>query len=520
MTPIFPHMKQLIPLSLCLALFSCEGSTLKTEAIVVTQTAPTEESLTEQAAADLTASVMRINATSQSWNPGQPWEKTPPNNLRSLGAIVAPGQVLTTGEMVANSTYLELESPDGSRTAQAKIIAVDYEANLALLTVKSDDEREAFFEGTEPLALAEPPVIGDSLRILQVEDNTTALLTAGTLQSVSVSESFLQGQSFLTYLVKASMQSAASSFSLPVLRDGALAGILMSYDSKDQISEVLAVDVVGRFLGNATEDGYAGFPSLGIAASRTEDPSFRDFLKLKPEQGGLYIGKVRKGGAADLAGIKQGDVLLSVAGQAIDKRGYYQHPQYGSLFWGHIVRGEKSTGDEIVLGILRDGEPLEITATLTREEPMDRLVPDYQFDRAPNYLVKGGFIFLELTRPVFEAFGKDWPTRAPLNLLDAYENPEKFEGKAQRVIFLSASIPTPATLGYERLRNFIVKKVNGTEIDSMKTLIGAFDKPNAEGLHSIEFMEEDFTVYLDESVSTMVDSALLQRGLNRLSRAE
>ncbi|MGA0094672.1 MAG: PDZ domain-containing protein, partial [Chthoniobacterales bacterium] len=82
------------------------------------------------------------------------------------------------------------------------------------------------------------------------------------------------------------------------------------------------------------------------------------------------------------------------------------------------------------------------------------------------------------------------------------------------------AIPTPATVGYEGLRNLIVKKVNGTEIDSMKTLIAAFDKANAEGLHSIEFMEEDFTVYLDEAVSTMVDSALLQRGLNRLSRAE
>lgn len=513
-------MKRLIPLSLCLALFSCEGPALKKEAIIITETAPTGEPAAEKPAADLTASVMRINSTSQAWNPGQPWEKTPPTNLRSLGAIVAPEQVLTTGEMVADITYLELESPDGSRTAQAKIIAVDYEANLALITVKSDDDRAAFFEGTQPLSLAEPPVIGDELSIFQVEDNGTTLLTNGTLQSVDVAESFLAGQGFLTYMVKASMQSAASSFSLPVLRGDALSGLLLSYDSKDQISNVLSVDVVARFLGNAKDGEYAGFPSMGISASRTEDPSFRKFLKLQPEQGGLYIGKVRKGGAADMAGVKVGDVLLSAGGHAIDKRGYYQHPHYGSLFWGHIVRGEKSTGDEIILGILRDGEPLEITATLTREEPMDRLVPDYQFDRAPNYLVKGGFIFQELTRPVLEGFGKDWSTRAPLNLLDAYENPEKFEDKAKRVIFLSGAIPTPATVGYERLRNLIVKKVNGVEIVSMKTLIEAFGKAAENNLHSIEFMEEDFTVYLDETVSTGVDSALLQRGLNRLSRSE
>ncbi len=516
-------MKHLIPLSLCLIAASCDGPALKTEAVQnfdVTPVADISAAVPVEEPVSLTESVIRINSTSQSWSPGQPWEKKPPGRLRSLGAIVAPGQVLTTGEMVANATYLELETPDGSKTAQAEIVAVDYEANLALLTVKSEEERATFFEGTSPLTLAGPPAIGDPMQIFQVEDNGTTLLTCGTLQSVEVSSSFLPKQSFLTYLVKASMQGAASSFSLPVVTDGLLSGILLSYDSDDQISDVLSVDVISHFLANAKDDTYAGFPSLGVSISRTEDPSFRKFLKLSSEQGGLYISTVRTGGAADLAGIKKGDVLLSAAGFSIDRRGYYQHPHYGSVFWGHLVRGESATGDEITLGLQRDGEPVEITATLTREEPEDHLVPDYRFDRAPNFLVKGGLIFQELSRPVLEAFGKDWRSRAPLNLLDVYENPEKYEDKAERIIFLSGSIPTPATVGYERLRNLIVKKVNGVEIDSMKTLIKAFEKPNADNLHSIEFLEESFTVYLDETVSTMVDSTLLQRGLNRLSRAE
>ena len=520
MIPNFPTMKQLFPIALALALASCRQAPVTPPAAenAATDAVPVPEVV--EAPASLAKSVIRINSTSQAWNPGQPWEKIPPRNLRSLGAIVAPGQVLTTGEMVADATYLELESTDGSRTAQAEIVAVDYEANLALLTVKSEEERETFFKDTQPLALAEPPSIGDSLQIFQVEDNGTSLLTNGTLQSVDVATSFLPNQSFLTYLVKASMQGAASSFTLPVMRDGALAGILLSYDSEDQISDVLSTDVISHFLANAKDGEYAGFPSLGISITRTEDPSFRKFLKLTPDQGGIFISTVRTGGAADLAGIKKGDVLLSAAGFAIDKRGYYQHPNYGSVFWGHLIRGESSTGDEIKLGILRDGQPMEITATLTREEPEDHLVPAYRFDRAPNFLVKGGFIFQELSRPVLEAFGKDWSSRAPLNLLDAYENPEKYEDKAKRVIFLSGAIPTPATVGYESLRNLIVKKVNGVEIDSMKTLIDAFGKPSADNIHSIEFLEENFTIYLDESVSTMVDSALLQRGLSRLSRAE
>lgn len=468
---------------------------------------------------DLKLSVVRINSTQQSWNPGQPWEKNTPGQRRALAAIVGPQRVLTTSELVADATYLEFETTDGTRFAQAKVIAVDYEANLALLGPANETEGEKFFADSVPLEITEAPKIGKTLEILQVEDNGLALLTPGLLQSVDVSSNFLAGHSFLTYLVKASMQSAASSFSLPVLLDGKLAGVLISYDSKDQICDVASTDIIKRFLKDCEAGDYAGFPSLGISIARTEDSSFRNWLQLKDDQGGLYINNVRKGGAAEKAGVKKGDVLLAVDGHQIDRRGYYQHENYGSLFWGHLVRGEKATGDEITLSLLRAGEPLEIKATLARDEESSRLVPGYTFGKAPNFLVKGGLVFQELTVPLLQSFGDNWQSRAPLNFLDALENPEKYQDKMDRVIFLSGSIPTPATVGYERLRNLIVKKVNGKEIRDMKGLIAAFDG-NVEELHSIEFMEEDFTLYLDDTISTAVDSQLLQRGISRLSRAD
>jgi len=481
------------------------------ENIVVPDTRPAPE--------DYIKSVVRISSTSQSWDRGQPWEKNEPRQRRALAAIVGRQQVVTTAEMVADATYLEFESPDGTSFAQAKVLAVDYEANLALLGVESEAEGDVLFKDTAPLEIAEPSVIGSSLDILQVEENGTSLLTAGVLQSVDVTSNFLPGHHFLTYLIKASMQSAASSYSLPVLREGKLAGLLISYNSKDQIIDAHSTDIFARFIKEAAGGEYRGFPGLGVAIEQTEDVSFRQWLKLNGEQGGVYISDVRKGASADVAGLKKGDVLLAVDGKAIDRRGYYQHPGYGTLFWGHLVRGEKSIDDQVTLSILRDGAPMEISATLKREEESTRIVPNYSFGKAPNYLVKGGLVFQELSRSLLEAFGEDWPSRAPLNLLDAYENPEKYEGKVERVVFLSGTIATPATVGYERLRNLIVRKVNGKEIRDMKSLIKAFDT-NMNELHSIEFSDEDFTVYLDEAVSTSVDSQLLQRGLNRLSRAE
>ena len=507
-------MRPLLILTPLLFLAACQPRKVETSVAATPDTAVPGKPTT-----DVKTSVVRINATQQSWNAGQPWEKNPPSQRRALAAIVGPQQVLTTSEMVADSTYLELESTDGTRFAQAKVIAVDYEANLALLGPASEKEGSALFEKTTPLEITAPPKIGQILEIMQVEENNVTLLTPGTLQSIDVSSNFLPGHSFLTYLIKASMQSAASSYSLPVLQDGKLAGVLISYNSKDQICDVASTDILARFLKEAAGGNYKGFPSLGISIAKTEDASFRQWLKLTDAQGGLYIHSVRKGGAAELAGVRTGDVLLAIDEHSIDRRGYYQHLNYGSLFWGHLIRGDKFTGDTITLSLLRDGQPLSVKATLTREEEGTRLVPNYSFDKAPNFLVKGGLVFQELSRPLLQSFGEEWASRAPLNFLDALENPEKYEGKVDRIIFLSASIPTPATVGYESLRNLIVRKVNGKEIKNMKSLIDAF-KGNLNELHSIEFAEEDFTVYLDEAVSNMVDKQLLKRGITRLSRAE
>ena len=99
------------------------------------------------------------------------------------------------------------------------------------------------------------------------------------------------------------------------------------------------------------------------------------------------------------------------------------------------------------------------------------------------------------------------------------ENPEPYEGKVERIVFLSASIPTPATVGYERLRNLIVRQVNGKDVRDIKSLADAFSS-NLGELHSIAFAEENFTVYLDEATSSAVDAQLVKSGITRLSRVD
>lgn len=482
--------------------------------------APTSAAITAPSI-DASLTVVRVNSTLQNWNVAQPWEKNQPRRRSALGTVVGDFQVITTAEMVADATFLELESTDGTRRARAEVVNVDYEANLALLRLPEEKEATAFFTGMKAMEVAPNPPLRDTLEIIQVEDNGQSLVTSGQLLSADVNSTFLPGQLFLSYRVKASMQSSASSFTLPVFNEGKLAGILSSYDSKDQICEVIATPLIARFLSQSNQEQYQGFPNLGVAGTPTEDIHFRSYLKIPESEGGIYLSKVRKGSAADTAKLQPGDVILAIDGQSIDRRGYYKDELYGPLYWIQLVRGNKSAGDTIKLTLWRDGKLETAEVTLTRQEESTRLVPTYQFGKAPNFLIKGGMIFQELTKPLLESYGEEWESRAPLNFLDALSNPEAYQENHDRMICLTGVIPTKATIGYESLRNLMIRKVNGKPVRNMKELIKAFQNPPlGSKSHSIEFIDENIVIYLDSTMSNLIDQSLLQRGLQQLSRAE
>lgn len=461
-------------------------------------------------------SVIRINSTLQSWSPTQPWDKSAPVKRRALGALLSNNRVLTTAEMAADVSYIEMENADSTRTLPAKVIAIDYETNLALLAPDNGDT-QGFFKGLKPLTLGQPAKIGDKIDVWQLEDNGMPLVTHATIQSVDVVSSFAQGHFFLTYEAKGSMQSASSSFTLPVVRHGKLLGLLTSYNSKDQIIDVMSPEIIAGFLADAKDGDFIGVPSLGIGVSSTVDPNFRKWLKLPDDVGGLYVTRVRKKSSAEQAGLKKGDVMIAIGEHQIGRRGYYSHPSYGRIFWSHLVRGSHKVGEKLTLTVLRDGKKKQLTSTLARSGK--QLVPRYTYDQAPNYLVKGGFIFQELSATYLRAFGKEWQSTAPLNLLDVLSSPEDYEEGRNTLVFLSATIPTPATTGYERINNQIISKINGQPIADIPALIKAFQKPGSDGLHTIEFKDgHPKTLYLDAASSDMVDAELLKRGIPRLSR--
>ena len=463
--------------------------------------------------ADPAQSLVRVNTTIQTYNASQPWEKTPPRQRRGLGCLLGNQQVLITADMAADAIYLELESSDGNHTVPARVLAIDHEANLALL---EPEKAGSFLEKLEAAEVSEPIALGDKLDIYQVETNGMALSTPGEIRSMELISTFSSGSYFLSYLAKASMQSASSSFTLPAFHEGKLVGILTSYDAKDQICEILSVDIIQAFLDDQGTSPYEGFPSLGLAFTTTEDSHFRTWLGLADDQGGLYLSRILPTGTADEAGLKKGDVLLAINGQEIDRRGYFQHPKYGALYWTHLVRGSMPVGSEVTLTCLRDGKVSDFKGVLKR--PTDPLVPQDLHDQAPPFLIKGGLIFQELSQDLLQAYGKDWDSKAPLAFLDVLNNPAEYEEGRRRVVILTGVIPTAATIGYERLGGQIVESVNGEKIAGLPELAAALKKSPSDGLHRIDIDEVPYTIFLDEKISTQVDQQFLQRGLPILER--
>jgi hypothetical protein len=304
-----------------------------------------------------------------------------------------------------------------------------------------------------------------------------------------------------------------------VTKDGSLAGLLLSYNSKEQTSHILPAAIIQAFLNDIGDGAYQGFPTLGVAFDQTLDDQLRRFTGIADKEGGIFVRQVATGSSAAKGGLKEGDVILKINGHAIDSRGNYEDAKYGKLNFSHLVRGGAKVGDVASMEIVRDGKPKTLEIGLERRLPEDYLVDPYMFDRGPRYLIMGGLIFQELTEPFLKSWGDQWQTRAPFRLVFANANPEDYEKEGrEKLVFLSQVLRTDSTIGYENLNSVVVTKVNDKPIRDLLDLSDAFRKPGANGIHKIEFDSYPRLVFLDDRMARAINQLLIQYGITQIER--
>src|SRR5437588_11601356 len=461
--------------------------------------------------------LVRVNVTGQSYDYFRPWQKKAPFSKRALGAVLSKGRVLVTADLVGNQNYVELERAESGEKTAANVQVIDYEANLQLL----EPTEKAFLDGITPLEITSDTVVGDRLAAWQLEPTGALLATEGLVTTVQMMAYPIDVGQFLTYRVSIPMQYRENSYTVPLVKNNKLAGLLLRYDSRSQLLDAIPAPVITHFLKEAESPNYRGLPSAGCSFFPPRDPQVREFAGEKGKGGGVYVTNVEPGTPATKAGLQVGDTVTRIGNNEIDQNGNYVDSLYGKIEFTNLLTAHAYAGDVVPFHIQRNGKPMQLNMTLEHRDAKDYVSPPYFLDQPPRYYVLGGLIFQELSRQYLKEWGMNWQREAPQRLVyfDHFQS-ELFPDRNRRIVILSQVLPANGTIGYDDLAYLTVKKVNGREIKSLDDLAEAAKHP-IEGFIKIETEEDPKQIELDASQVAAEAPALQENyGISSLQRLQ
>jgi len=308
--------------------------------------------------------LVRVNVTGQSYDYFRPWQKKAPFSKRALGAVLSKGRVLVTADLVANQNYVELERAESGEKTAANVQVIDYEANLALL----EPTEKTFLDGITPLEISPDTVVGDRLAAWQLEPTGALLATEGLVTTVQMMPYPIDIGEFLTYRISIPMQYRENSYTVPLVKNNKLAGLLLRYDSRSQLLDAIPAPVITHFLKEAESQNYRGFPSAGFSFFPTRDPQLREFAGEKGKGGGVYITNVEAGTPAMKAGLQVGDVVTAIGNNEIDQNGNYVDRLFGKIEFTNLLTAHAYAGDVIPFHIQRNGKAMQLNMTLEHRD--------------------------------------------------------------------------------------------------------------------------------------------------------
>lgn len=462
-------------------------------------------------------SLVRVNVTGQPYDYFRPWQKKAPFSKRALGAVLPQGRVLVTADLVANQNYVELERAESGEKIAANVQVVDYEANLALL----EPVEKKFLDGITPLEIANDTVVGDRLAAWQLEPTGALVVTEGLVTTVQIMHYPLDVGQFPAYRMSISMQYRDNSYTVPLVKNNKLAGLLLRYDARTQVLDAIPGPIISHFLKEAQGEHYRGFPSIGFSFFPTRDPQLRNFAGQTGNGGGVYVTSVDPNTSAVKAGLQVGDIITSISSNEIDQNGNYIDPLYGKIEFTNLLTAHAYAGDSVPVHIQREGKPMQLNLILEHRAAKDYVIPPYTLDEPPPYYVLGGIIFQELSRQYLKEWGANWIKEAPQRFvyIDHFQS-ELFPESDRKVVVISQILPANTTVGYEELAYLTVTKVNGKEIKSLAELAEAVKQP-IDGFIKIETQEDPKQLELD-AAQVEAEAALLQQnyGISSLQRLQ
>jgi membrane-associated protease RseP (regulator of RpoE activity) len=356
-------------------------------------------------------------------------------------------------------------------------------ANLGLIR-PTDDE---FAAQLKPLKIRNMAERGDKVTAVQFENNGVPSVSQGVIKNVEVMTPPGARRQLLSYEASIDLELGNTGIT-PFFRRGRLVGLMVGYDKSGRTAMLIPSPVIQHFLDDLEDGMYDGFPRAGFTTSAIQDPQLRRYLGIENGEPGVYVTQVIPGTPAAKAGMLEGDVLLEIAGQVIDRHGQYEDKDYGPLAMSHLISTMCQAGDKVACLIQRGEEELALEMTMDRMDVEEFPVPPYVIDRAPRFLIEDGFVFQELSVQFLSMWG-DWVTKAPRQLTRLEREQWDKLKPGERVVILARVLPTPDNIGYQNIRFEIVDTVNGQEVKSVRDVAAAFKEAGPVQYHTVKLRE-------------------------------
>ena len=266
-----------------------------------------------------------------------------PSSSLGSGVIVSPqGIILTNHHVIEGADEIEVAFADGRKRA-AKLIGSDPETDIAVLKIDATDlpspitlgKMESVQVGDVVLAIGNPFGVGQTV--------TSGIVSAlGRSQlGINTFENFIQTDAAI---------NPGNSGGALVDTKGNLIGINTAIYSRSGgnmgIGFAIPINTAKQVMESILTNGSVTRGWIGVEPQNLSK-ELAESLNLPKDTAGVLISGVLEGGPADKAGMKPGDVLTQVNGQAVNDV---------VTLLNRIA--QTSPGDEVKINLLRKGKPM------------------------------------------------------------------------------------------------------------------------------------------------------------------
>lgn len=455
-------------------------------------------------------SIVYLKTSFYGYEQRQPWKHRDLSENWAYACAVGEYEVLTTAWNVANVAFIKALRYGQNEFINAKIKIVDYESNLCLIEL----DPNAMTEPLKPLLFTEDYRKGAEVDFYWLSSVGHLLNGRGYLDRTEVSKSMVSYAKFLNYVV-ANTSSRTGVGQVYCVGSEPIGIACWSNENKE--SGLVPAVVINRFLADAEDGQYDGFGEVGFKTSKLLDPAVRSFLKIPPSlKTGVYVTDVYNlGTGSDV--LRKADVILAIDGKTLNPYGRFMHQKYERLYFDHLITG-KALGDTVLFDLWRDGRKIQRQAKVKNFKTSEMLVPYYQFDQQPEYVITAGFILQKLTRTYLAEWGDDWFGKVSPHLYHYYRQ-LAFKPTDQRrdIVILSYVLPSEINLGYENLAQIVVKKFNGMTIRSIADILTARKLNPGSKYDVIEFELDNPVVVIPREQLPRADMLIAEKyGIRKL----